>query len=288
MPNSMTGFGTAETVAGPFHVNWEIRSVNNRFLDLSMRLPDELRSLETELRESIKARISRGKVDCMLRVVSTESEAARRRMNPDVLASLKAWQAALAKDWPDAAPLGIVDLLRWPGVLEEPERGLDALAEPLRQSFVAAVEVLSEARRREGERITELLKQRLEAIRGLMNEIQPRLAGASERHRDKLLERLVKLDVQAEPQRLEQELALIAQRLDVTEESDRLVGHVTEIEDVLGRDEPIGRRLDFLIQELNREANTLASKAQDEDLVRCAVDLKVLIEQLREQVQNLE
>ncbi len=190
--------------------------------------------------------------------------------------------------WPGLAPLSTAELLRWPGLLREPEFDGEALAEPARACFVDALSELVDARAREGARTADVIAQRTKSISALLSDVAPRLAGTADRHRARLLERLERLDVEAQPERLEQEIALIAQRLDVSEETDRLSGHVAEVEDILQRDEPIGRRLDFLIQELNREANTFGSKVQDEDLTRAAVDLKVLIEQMREQVQNLE
>jgi uncharacterized protein (TIGR00255 family) len=205
-----------------------------------------------------------------------------------VLHQLGSLQQQVLAVFPQARPLSVGEVLRWPGVLEEPERQLDAFGEPVRRCLGAALEGLQDARRREGLRIVELLDQRNDAITTLMASVKPLLVGLTDRQRDKLRERLQRLDVQAQPERLEQELALVAQRADVAEEVDRLGSHVTEVHDVLRRDEPIGRRLDFVIQELNREANTFASKVQDEALTRAAVELKVLIEQMREQVQNLE
>jgi len=288
MPYSMTGFADAERAAEPFQINWEIRSVNNRFLDLSFRLPDELRGLEARLREHAASRLSRGKVDCTLKLGFAGATAERRDLDPAVLAQLKEWRNEIESQWHDLQRPTTLDLLRWPGLLKEPKLEYDELTGPVRECFEAAIGTLVSARSREGERIGEFMTQRLDAIGALLQQIAPRLAGTADRHRDRLMERLERLDVQAQPERLEQEIALIAQRLDVTEETDRLTAHVAEVADVLTRDEPIGRRLDFLIQELNREANTLGSKVQDEDLTRAAVDLKVLIEQLREQVQNLE
>lgn len=284
----MTGFASAQARVEPFQLDWELRSVNHRYLDLSFRLPEELRGLEPELREQVGGVVGRGKLDCTLKLAYAARSVERPELDSDVLDTLNKLQQSILAEWPGAPPLSTADLLRWPGVVKEHEHDFSQLAEPARAAFAEAVTALDETRQREGERITTLLVQRLDGIRDLMQEIAPLLEGSAVRYRDKLLERLAKLDVQAQPERLEQELALIAQRLDVTEEADRLQAHVAEIEDVLGRDEPIGRRLDFLIQELNREANTLASKAQDEGLARRAVDLKVLIEQMREQVQNLE
>jgi uncharacterized protein (TIGR00255 family) len=179
-------------------------------------------------------------------------------------------------------------VLRFPGILKEPGQEMHALAEPAKACLAEALAGLQAARRREGKRIVVLLEQRLAGIAALTDDIRPLLAGAQERYRERLTERLQRFDVQVQPDRIEQELALLAQRVDVAEEVDRLVSHITEVRNVLRRDEPVGRRLDFLIQELNREANTLASKVQDETLTRAAVELKVLIEQMREQVQNLE
>jgi len=288
MPRSMTGFATGEAVADPYKLDWELKSVNHRYLDLSFRLPEELRSLEPELRERIGATVGRGKIDCTLRLGFVGRDSERTELDQEVLARLRELQTALLADWPDAAPLSASDLMRWPGVLRERAGDAAGLLDPARASFAAAVAALDDARRREGERIAALLEQRLDGIAGLLDAIGPLIAGATDRYRDRLLERIEKLDVQVHPERLEQEIALIAQRLDLAEEADRLAAHVAEIRDILERDEPIGRRLDFLIQELNREANTLASKAQDEALARYAVELKVLIEQMREQVQNLE
>jgi len=288
MPNSMTGFATAEAVSTPFLLNWEIRSVNHRFLDLSFRVPEELRQLEPDLRTAAAAVLSRGKIDCTLKISLAAGTPARADVDTQAIAQLKALQARLCAEFPAAQALSIAEVLRWPGVVREPEQRIASLAEPAQTSFAAAVEALHRAREREGSRIAEFLAQRCTSLGGLVSTLRPLLAGAQERHRQKLRDRLTRLDVQGQPERLEQELALIAQRMDVTEEIDRIESHVAEIRDVLERTEPIGRRLDFLVQELNREANTFASKTQEEELTRLAVEFKVLIEQMREQVQNLE
>ncbi len=290
MPHSMTGFSTAEETIPPFRVVWEIRSVNHRFLELSFRMPDELRAIEPECRSLIGASVSRGKVDCTLKVVAADaqrSSAARssatrspqsRRSKPKCTRLFPARSGC-----PSGRSCG------GPASSRGPEQDVAALGGPaLLRCLGAALAAFARARRREGERIAELLEKRAVGITALLDAARPLLDGAQNRYRDKLRERLERLDVQAEPERLEQELALIAQRIDVAEEVDRLDGHVAEIRATLARSEPIGRRLDFLIQELNREANTFASKVQDEALTRTAVELKVLIEQMREQVQNLE
>lgn len=286
MPHSMTGFATADVFVAPFRLTWEIRSVNHRFLELSFRLPDELRALEPACRDMVNAAVKRGKVDCTLRVTAAAGGAAEGALDEAALRELAVLEQGVRKVFRDPRILSVAEILRWPGVLKEPGRA--ALGEPATRCLADAVAALAAARRREGERTVDALRQRLAAIEQLIENAKPLLAGLPQRYREKLEERLQRLDVQAEPQRLEQELVLLAQRIDVAEEVERLLSHTTEIAAILGRDEPVGRRLDFLIQELNREANTLASKVQDETLTRAAVDLKVLIEQMREQVQNLE
>jgi uncharacterized protein (TIGR00255 family) len=284
----MTGFGTAEVAAGARKLIWEIRSVNHRYLDPGFRLPEELRSLEPELRKRIGSAVKRGKVDCTLKLAANGGAEARAVIDAERVAELRSLEQSVLELCPDATRLSVLEILRWPGVLGDDAAVRESLSEPALASFDEAVAALRAAREREGERLAELLRERLAAISGLMAEIDAQLTDAAPRYRDRLRERLDKLVVEVEPERLEQELALIAQRTDVAEEADRLRAHLSEIGDVLALDEPIGRRLDFLIQELNREANTLASKVQDDALGRRAVDLKVLIEQMREQVQNIE
>jgi uncharacterized protein (TIGR00255 family) len=284
----MTGFATADALVGSLQLKWELRSVNHRFLDIGMRLPDELKILEPEFRARLTAEIQRGKVDCSLKLSVDAGLDLAAELDTAKLDELKRLQTMFLAAMPDARPLSVADLLRWPGVLKEPQQNQTELGKVALAAFDHALAELSQARGREGERITGLLKLRVASMRRVMAAVGPMLEDATTRHRHKMLERLRPLDIEVEPDRLEQELALIAQRLDVTEEFDRLQGHLDEIEAVLVRNDPVGRRLDFLIQELNREANTLASKAQDEALTRHAVELKVLIEQMREQVQNLE
>lgn len=288
MPHSMTGFSTAEARAGSFRLVWEIRSVNHRFLELGFRLPDELRAVEPDCRELVAAAIKRGKVDCTLKISAGERSAAADTIVAGALERLRALEQRVRGIFGDAQPLTAHEVLRWPGVLEEPSQSVEELGEAVKGCLAAALRSLTEARGREGGRIAEMLEKRNAGITALIAGIKPQLDGLQVRYRERLRERLQRLDVQAEPERLEQELALIAQRVDVAEEIDRLASHVAEIQAILHRDEPIGRRLDFVIQELNREANTFASKVQEEALTRVAVELKVLIEQMREQVQNLE
>jgi uncharacterized protein (TIGR00255 family) len=269
----MTGFSTAEARVGPFRLVWEIRSVNHRFLELSFRLPDDLRAVEPDCRELVAAAIKRGKVDCSLKIGTDERAAVADTIVAGALERLRALEVEARRVFPEARALTAEEVLRWPGVLEEPAQNLEELGEAVKECLTAALRALTESRAREGARIAE---------------IRPQLDSAQLRHRERLRERLARLDVQADPERLQQEIALIAQRADVAEEIDRIASHVAEVQAILHRNEPVGRRLDFVIQELNREANTFASKVQEEALTRVAVELKVLIEQMREQVQNLE
>jgi uncharacterized protein (TIGR00255 family) len=288
MPHSMTGFASVESSAAPFQLSWELRSINHRFLDLTFRLPEDFRRLEADYRKLVGSVVRRGKVDCVLKITLAKTETDRWELDADAMERLKALQAELRASFSDAAPLSVAELLRFPGVVKDVEPAAAQLEAPVRRLLDRGLEALQRLRDAEGLRLAAALEQRNEAITTLLDELRPLLANAQDRLRDKLMERIRRLDVEVHPERLEQELALIAQRLDVTEEADRLESHVTQIRTLLQAAEPIGRRLDFLIQELNREANTLASKAQDEQMTRIAVELKVLIEQMREQVQNLE
>lgn len=244
--------------------------------------------MEGEYRKLVGDALGRGKIDCSLKLSLPGTGAERFEIDHAMLGKLADLQTVLGQTFRDAAPLSVAELLRWPGVLKDVAPPQSALAESARRGLVDALVALQQVRSAEGYRILEMLEQRLRAITALLDELRPLLTNAQDRLRGKLLERLRRIDVEVQPERLEQELALIVQRLDVTEEVDRLISHVAEVRTVLTAATPIGRKLDFLIQELNREANTLASKAQDERMTRCAVELKVLIEQMREQVQNLE
>ena len=288
MPHSMTGFSTAEARVGTFRLVWEIRSVNHRFLELGLRLPDDLRAVEPECREIVSAAIKRGKVDCTLKVGADDRGGGGDTIVEGALERLRELEKHVLRAFPAAQPLTAQEVLRWPGVLEEPGQNLEELGEAVKTCLGVALRSLSESRNREGARIAEMLDKRNAGITALIAGIKPQLDGVQQRYRERLRERLQRLDVQADPERLEQELALLAQRADVAEEIDRIASHIAEIQSILHRNEPVGRRLDFVIQELNREANTFASKVQEEALTRVAVELKVLIEQMREQVQNLE
>ena len=288
MASSMTGFARSQALAAPFRLVWEVRSVNHRFLDTTVRLPAELRSLETGCRARVNAALARGKVDCTLTVSQDRDHQGGVELRESAVEDLLSLQRRVREMTPDAGPLTVGEVLRWPGAVQEATYESTTMEPAVAAALDEALESLVMARKREGKRLAAAVRERCQGIKNIIAEMQPRIGQAEQRHRSKLVRRLERLAVDADPQRLEQELAQLAQRLDISEELDRLASHIEEVEAVLTRDEPIGRRLDFLVQELNREANTLASKSQDTDLTRGAVELKVLVEQVREQVQNLE
>ncbi|TLY95196.1 MAG: YicC family protein, partial [Gammaproteobacteria bacterium] len=259
------------------------------FLEAGFRLPDELRAAEGELRARLALQLRRGKVDCTITYRRPPGPGGALEVDPVALERVLAAVRVVARTLREpAAALNAVDVLRWPGVLREEGGGGEQLLAAAYAVFGATLEELAAARAREGARLRELLEQRCAGLEVLVAEVSARLPQLQARMRARLKERLAELTASVDPERLEQELALLLQRLDVDEELERLAGHVSEVRRVIGASEPAGRRLDFLMQELNREANTLSSKSQDLETTRSAVDMKVLIEQMREQVQNAE
>ena len=286
---SMTGFARRET-SGPWgSLICELRSVNHRFLESSLRLPEELRSLDPELRQQFGRALKRGKIDCTITYRRTDAAARELDLDREALEQLLARVrevAALAGSTP--VNVDALEALRWPGVIRDTDTGTEDLLAAARALAVATVDDLAAARSRECARLGELIEQRCAGLLTLVAQARTRLPEVRIRIRARLHERLDELKAEVDQERLEQELALLVQRLDVDEELDRLGSHVEEIRRITAGSEPAGRRLDFLMQELNREANTLSSKSQDLETTRSAVDMKVLIEQLREQVQNIE
>jgi uncharacterized protein (TIGR00255 family) len=286
---SMTGFARQEA-SGPFGtLVCELRSVNHRFLDLSLRLPDSCRALEPELRQVLAGELRRGKVDCTISHRAPSGAQAQLTLDKDVVRQLLALCGEVVNQMPAlTARLNVLDVLRWPGVLaEDPSLG-ELLGTALRQLFAGAVADLQRARRREGERLAVIITERCTALAALVGQTARRVPEIQQRARTRLQERLAELGGELNHERIEQEVVLLLQRLDVAEELDRLGGHLSEAQRLLTAPEAAGRRLDFLLQEFNREANTLSSKSQDLETTRCAVEMKVLIEQMREQVQNIE
>ena len=288
MIHSMTGFARAEARLDWGSLTCEIRSVNHRYLEIGWRLPEELRQFEAQLRDQVAAQLKRGKVECSLRLEWVAEEGCLLEIDPALVAQLAAATAEIGAALPETAPVSPLDIMRWPGVVRERERDIDPVKTAAEDLVAATLLELSAARGREGARIRDMLTERCANLSALVGEARQRLPEIRQRLRERLLTRIAKLDLQPDEERLEQELVLQAQKMDVDEELDRIDSHVIEMGEALGREEPVGRRLDFLMQEFHREANTLASKSQDPETTRLAVEMKVLIEQMREQVQNVQ
>lgn len=288
MVYSMTGFASETRKLPQGELTWEVRSVNHRYLETQFKLPDAFRALEHELRQAVGQTLKRGKVDLALQFRPVgQSESGLSINNELAAAVIKAARAIQTTNSLDGA-LEPLDVLRWPGVIEEQGFDTAELAEPIKALLEQSLAGLKAARQREGEQIAAMLESRLEQVSVAVAGVRARLPEVMGMIKGRILERARSLEVKVEPERLEQELVLLAQKLDVAEELDRLDAHIVETRTALKASEPVGRRLDFLMQEFNREANTLASKAADPDTSTVAVDLKVLIEQMREQVQNVE
>jgi uncharacterized protein (TIGR00255 family) len=277
MIQSMTGFARRETRYDWGTISCEIRSVNHRYLEVSWRLPDELRPLEPALRKVVSGQLKRGKIECGLRLRWSEAVQPPIRLNTAVLEQLSEALRTASGFLPQAAAVDPLDILRWPRVVEDVERDTGPLEAAALAILDESLAELTASRSREGEHLA-----------SLVGEARTRLPEVRQALRDRTLERIGQLDVQPDSDRVEQELVLLAQKMDVDEELDRLGAHVAEVRRALESEQAVGRRLDFLMQEFNREANTLASKSQDQESTRIAVELKVLIEQMREQVQNVE
>ncbi|WP_232226779.1 YicC/YloC family endoribonuclease [Algiphilus aromaticivorans] len=283
----MTGFAQGEAEAPGGSIRWEIRSVNHRYLDIGFRMPEEFRALEGELRQRAGRDLARGKVEAQMRYLA-DGAASAFEVDEARLNQLKAAIDHVERAWGALETPDPLQVLQFPGVVREQRQDLSALHEAATQAFDAALADLRAARAREGERLAQVLVERCDALENQVGVVRERLPQVREGWLDKLRERCRDLGVEADQGRLEQELALVAQRADVDEEMVRLAGHIEEVRATLAREEATGRRLDFLMQELNREANTLSSKSQDAELTRGAVEMKVIIEQMREQVQNIE
>lgn len=283
----MTGFARRESHYSWGMLAWELRTVNHRFLEVALRLPEECRAVEARIRQAIATALRRGKVDGTLSLRSTTPTVALD-VDTRLLESLAARARETAALAGPAARIEVVDLLRWPGVVRDAARDPAPIQEAALALLQDALAELGRFRDAEGGRLQAGLEQRCTSLLELAARAAVRRPEVLKRQVTKLRERIAEIGVTVDRDRLEQEIAVLAQRLDVEEEIDRLRGHVAEVRTAFGASEPAGRRLDFLMQELNREANTLSSKSQDVETTRAAVDMKVLIEQMREQVQNIE
>jgi uncharacterized protein (TIGR00255 family) len=287
MISSMTGYAAASADTGRGTLGIELRSVNGRFLDLSLRVAEELRALEPMLRETISARLARGKVDCRVFFLES-SDHAPERLDAAALARLRALAEEAARAFPGAAPLRIADVLRWPGVVAAPSADEGALRAAAEQLCRKALDELVAARRREGAKLAAAVAERVAEMRRRVDEVLPLVPASIQNYQARLVERFREALGSADDERIRAEIAVFAQKIDVGEEIDRLRAHLAEVERALAKGGATGKRLDFLAQELNREANTLASKAASQAVSDCALELKLLVEQVREQVQNIE
>jgi len=288
MIRSMTGYAAAAADSPRGTLSLELRSVNARFLDLQFRVAEELRPLEPKLRDLILARVARGKVDCRLFLNDKDVPQRPQRLNTEAIARLKSLAAEAQKTFPDAAPLRVADVLRWPGVVAEPEADEETLRVIAERLCQAALDQLVAAREREGAKLAASIGERTAAMRRRIEEVAPLVPQSLAAYQARLAERLREALGTADDDRVRVELAVFAAKVDVDEELERLRAHLAEAERTLKQGGAVGKRLDFIAQELNREANTLASKAASQPLSDCALELKVLVEQIREQVQNIE
>ncbi len=288
MIRSMTGYARVETQGAWGRLSWELRSVNHRYFDFSIKAPEEFRALDGELRQLAASRIARGKIEAALRY--TRESAGGNRIEPDLdrVRDLRQALDSVAKEWGPLLGADPLRLLSFPGVLREQSADFTVLLEAARTLFDQCVREFNESRAREGGRLETFLVERCDAIEQLVTTVRARYAEVRGQGIERLRARARELNVELDPARLEQEMVIALQRLDVEEEMSRLLSHLVEVRGSFKRDEAVGRRLDFLMQELNREANTLSSKSQDAELTRCSVEMKVTIEQMREQVQNIE
>jgi len=288
MLHSMTGFAreSVETTLGT--LTWEIRAVNHRYLDVQFKLPEDLRPKEQAFRQKASAVLGRGKVECGLFFRLATDQQSEMQVDTDLVALIGARISEVSAKLPATAAVNPVEILRWPGVMQQPEIDAEPLFGEASALLDTALQAIDEMRLSEGQRIAEMLEGRCVELAAIAASVRARMPEVLAASRLKQEARIEKLNVEADPARLEVELALVAQKIDVDEELDRLESHLVEIRDALADEKPVGRRLDFLMQELNREANTLGSKSADTDTTKSAVDLKVLIEQMREQIQNVE
>ncbi len=291
MIHSMTAFSRQEGDTENGHLVWELRSVNHRFSEVSLRLPEELRFLEPKIREQVAKRIKRGKIDAALRFQTTgraDNESPPLEIDKALVEKLAHVTREIDQLLYNAAPINALEVLQWPGVLKVPEKNTQQLAADAQALLETALADLLDARAREGEKLKAVIEARCAAIDAQIKTVVARLPAILQATRERLEKRLAEIQGELDPARLEQEVVLLLNKADVDEEIERLKAHVDEVRRVLAQGGPIGRRLDFLMQELNREANTLGSKSVHADTTIVSVELKVLIEQMREQIQNIE
>jgi uncharacterized protein (TIGR00255 family) len=288
MISSMTGFAAAALEMPQGSLAVELKTVNHRYLEFQTRIPEEIRPLESAMREAVSGRLTRGKVDCRVTFTSVASAARSMTPNDEALAALQAAARQLVGRFPEARALSVAEILHWPGVLADESIRADTVKDALMALMDRALADLDQTRAREGAKLEIVLRERLERMSVLVKEAQPLLPAAIRAFQDKLAAKIAEANAAPSDERVHQEIVLYAARIDVDEELSRLATHIAEFTRVLGKGGACGKRLDFLCQELNREANTLGSKSVANEMTRISVELKVLIEQMREQVQNIE
>ena len=288
MINSMTAFARESLATDNAVLTVEVRTVNHRYLDCTFKLPDSLRPLENALRERAGSTLARGKLDCLIRVQAGATSVGSLNINSERLAAVLQAARQVSAEAGDVQALNPLELLQFPGVCGEQEHSEEELFAQVESLFTAALSSLVENRQREGEKLAGMIRERLVKVGAAVEATRSILPALMQQQRERILTRINELDVEADEGRIEQELVLQAQKADVDEELDRLEAHIGEVERALDKGGPCGRRLDFLMQELNREANTLSSKSVASSTTQNAVELKVLIEQMREQIQNIE
>jgi len=288
MIQSMTGFAAASAELETGSLALDLRAVNHRYLDIQMRIPDELRVLEPALREVLAAQLTRGKVECRIGFAVRHAGQNPAQLNRALLKQLAQWNDEVQTVLPEARSLGVADVLRWNGVLESAAVSGDALRETVLELLRQVLQEFTAARGREGAKLKDFLLQRVARIEELRTDVGPRIPAAIAAYEEKLAVRLREAMQGGDDERVRQEVALFANKIDVDEELSRLQTHLAEMKRVLGKGGTVGKRLDFLMQELHREANTLGSKSADAEVSRAAMEMKILIEQMREQIQNIE
>ena len=288
MTLSMTAFSRQQNEQEWGSLTWEVRSVNHRYLETSVRLPESLRALENGVREAVRKRLTRGKVECALRFQSEAKISSDLHLNTTLIKQLVQANVEIEQITGTSSNLSNMEVLRWPGVIEEQDFDKTSIEKQALSLFGAAMDDLVATREREGAELQGFIKKRIDAVREIVVNVRNKMPEILVKQKQNILDRLAELQAELEPARLEQEVSLLAQKADVEEELDRLDSHLNEVERVLSANGQKGRRLDFLMQELNREANTLSSKSIVVETTLSAVELKVLIEQMREQIQNVE
>ncbi|EKE80941.1 YicC/YloC family endoribonuclease [Idiomarina xiamenensis] len=287
MIQSMTGYARHELKAEWGSAVWEIRSVNQRYLETNFRLPDQFRSLENLLRERFRKQLQRGKVDCGLRLNIERSQQSSLNLNESLAESViesARWIAERARN----PQINVMDVLKWPGVVDAQEEDMDAIQRDVLSALEKALNAFIDTRKSEGDALKSMLEERLLGVEKQVAVVREHMPAVMQWQRERIQKRFEEAQLELDPQRLEQEMIMLAQKVDVAEELDRLGAHTKEARSILNKGGACGRRLDFMMQEFNREANTLASKSINADITAAAVELKVLIEQMREQIQNIE